>query len=463
MSAAGARVSRLPLFASMLGFGLACLVAAELVNIGVIFALPRPEPEIYRLQDVERLLQGGAISTAAAKTLKVDYRKAPPEAPQPEDFRHRLEQRIARDLGVPADSVVFARELPWAPLSVGPPVPPGGPSKRRRERREPPRLFNLAAPAGPDQPVVIGPFKAGVKQPDGRWRVVETKTRLLLDPWRQRILLWFLASNVAMAPLAYLFARRVSAPIAAFAAAAERLGRDPNAPALELAGSAEVGQAAQAFNDMQERLRRYVQDRTSMIGAVAHDLRTPLTRLRFHIESAPAATRAKMAADIAEMDAMVAATLAFVRDATQAGPHARLELSSLVEVVAEDFSELGRDVRVTQSEPVVIEGDSLALKRLFTNLVDNAVKFGGLARIHMSVEGGSALVDVEDDGPGLPEAAMERVFEPFHRAEPSRSRDTGGIGLGLSVARSIARAHGGDVILSNRAGGGFRARVQLPM
>ncbi len=134
-----------------------------------------------------------------------------------------------------------------------------------------------------------------------------------------------------------------------------------------------------------------------------------------------------------------------------------------MEVVAEDFSELGRDVRVTQSEPVVIEGDSLALKRLFTNLVDNAIKFGGLARIHMSVEGGSALVDVDDDGPGLPEAAMERVFEPFHRAEPSRSRDTGGIGLGLSVARSIARAHGGDVILSNRPGGGFRARVQLPM
>ena len=224
-----------------------------------------------------------------------------------------------------------------------------------------------------------------------------------------------------------------------------------------------MGQAARAFNDMQDRLRRYVQDRTSMMGAVAHDLRTPLTRLRFHIESAPPAAREKMAADIAEMDAMVAATLAFVRDATQAGPHTKMELSSLIEVVAEDFAELGRDVRVTESDQVVIEGDSLALKRLFANLVDNAVKFGGLARIRLHVEDGSALVEVEDDGPGLPEAEMDRVFEPFHRAEPSRSRDTGGIGLGLSVARSIARAHGGEVTLSNRPGGGLRALVQLPL
>ena len=202
-------------------------------------------------------------------------------------------------------------------------------------------------------------------------------------------------------PLAFLFARRVSAPIAAFAEAAERLGRDPNAPPLQLHGSSEIGVAARAFNDMQDRLRRYVEDRTSMIGAVAHDLRTPLTRLRFHAESAPAALREKMAGDIAEMDAMVAATLAFVRDATQTGKRARLELRSLLDSVVDGFAEQGRDVRLQPGESVVIEGDSVALKRMFANLIDNAIKFGGLARVILRTEDGCALVEVEDDGPGL--------------------------------------------------------------
>jgi signal transduction histidine kinase len=251
--------------------------------------------------------------------------------------------------------------------------------------------------------------------------------------------------------------------MAAFAEAADRLGKDPNAPPLELKGPAEIGVAARAFNDMQERLKRYVDDRTSMIGAVAHDLRTPLTRLRFHAESAPAALREKMADDISEMDAMVAATLAFVRDATQTGPRARLELHSLLDSVVDGFAEQGRDVRLQPGESVVIEGDSVALKRMFANLIDNAVKFGGLARVDLKVEDGVALVEVEDDGAGLPEDELEAVFEPFRRAEPSRNRDTGGIGLGLTAARSIARAHGGDITLSNRRGGGLKALVSLPL
>jgi signal transduction histidine kinase len=303
----------------------------------------------------------------------------------------------------------------------------------------------------------------GVRQADGRWRIIETRNPRLLDPWRQHALLWFLASILVTAPLAYLFARRLSAPIAAFAEAADRLGRDPTAPALNLQGTAEIGVAARAFNDMQERLRRYVEDRTAMIGAVAHDLRTPLTRLRFHAESAPRELRDKMAADIAEMDAMVAATLAFVRDASQAGPRVKLELRSLVETVVDGFSELGRDVRLQPGEAVVIEGDTVALKRLVANLVDNAIKFGGLARVSLQIEDDCAVVEVEDDGPGLAESELEVVFEPFRRGEPSRNRDTGGIGLGLSAARTIARAHGGDIILANRLGGGLKARVSLPM
>jgi signal transduction histidine kinase len=454
--------SRLPLFVSMLAFGLTCVLAAVLVNVVVIFALPRPLPDLYQLGDIELLLGGREAPPAASRLLAVSIRAAPPEAPptQPGGFRARTEERIARDLGVKPEDVVYARSFPLAgPFEYGL-FRRRFPPRELMRRREPSRFFDLEGRA---QPVLMGPFRVGLRQADGRWRVVETRSPRLLDPWRQHVLLWFLASVLVTAPLAYLFARRVSAPFSAFAGAAERLGRDPNAPPLELKGSAEIGVAASAFNEMQERLRRYVEDRTSMIGAVAHDLRTPLTRLRFHAESAPAELRRKLASDIAEMDAMLAATLAFVRDATQPGPRARVELASLLDTVASDFIELGKDVRLQHSEPVVIQGDSLALKRLFANLIDNAVKFGGLARVRMQQVDGVAVVEVEDDGAGLPEAELEAVFEPFRRVEPSRSRDTGGIGLGLTAARTIARAHGGDIRLCNRRGGGLTARASLPI
>jgi signal transduction histidine kinase len=214
---------------------------------------------------------------------------------------------------------------------------------------------------------------------------------------------------------------------------------------------------------MQERLRRYVEDRTTMVGAIAHDLRTPLTRLRFRVEAAPEETREKMTADIDQMEAMIAATLAFVRDTATEPKRDKLELSSLLESVTDDMAETGARVTVEKAERVVISADSLALRRLFANLMENAVKFGGAARATLTVKDDAAIVEIEDDGPGVPEIELERVFAPFYRREPSRNRTTGGIGLGLSVARSIARSHGGDLVLENRPGGGLIARTTLPI
>ncbi|HEX2562037.1 ATP-binding protein, partial [Phenylobacterium sp.] len=264
-------------------------------------------------------------------------------------------------------------------------------------------------------------------------------------------------------PIAYLFARRLSAPIRLFADAAERLGRDPRAPALSLKGSAEIAVAVRAFNEMQERLKRYVEDRTAMVGAIAHDLRTPLTRLRFRIESAPEDVRAKMAADIDQMEEMISAALTFVRDASSHGERTALELSSLVESVADEMAETGAKTEVEQAEKVVLDGDPIALRRLVTNLFENAVKFGGQARARVFRTESAAVVEIDDDGPGIPPGETERVFEPFYRREPSRSRKTGGAGLGLAVVRSVARGHGGDVSLINRPGGGLTARVELPL
>jgi signal transduction histidine kinase len=256
----------------------------------------------------------------------------------------------------------------------------------------------------------------------------------------------------------------MSAPIRLFADAADRLGRDPRAPALAIKGTSEIGVAAKAFNDMQERLRRYVEDRTAMVGAIAHDLRTPLTRLRFRIENLPDdEQKAKIAADIDQMEEMISAALTFVRDASRPGERTPLELSSLLESLCDEMAETGAKTEVESGEKVVLDGDPMALRRLFSNLLENAVKFGGRARARVSKDARNAIVEIEDDGPGIPPQDAEKVFEPFYRREPSRSRQTGGIGLGLAVVRSIARGHGGDVVLANRVGGGLTARVLLPL
>jgi signal transduction histidine kinase len=200
-----------------------------------------------------------------------------------------------------------------------------------------------------------------------------------------------------------------------------------------------------------------------MIAAIAHDLRTPLTRLRFRIEATPDDLQAKLARDIDEMEAMISATLAFVQDATRPRERKKLEISSLVETVMDEAAETGKDAAVERADRVVIDGDPVALKRLVTNLVDNALKFGSQARGRVYAQDGMAIVEVDDNGPGVPEDQVEKAFEPFHRLESSRSRDTGGIGLGLAVVRAIARGHGGDVTLQNRRGGGLKARVTLPL
>ena len=453
------------MFVPLLALVLVSLAGAELINTVIVLVLPRPAPAIHHLSDIEQVLAGGALTGREVDLLTVDFRPVPPTMPGEGQFRSRVEQRIAKDLGVSPDRVAFtpfsARSAPTAPFPP-PSLVAGAPRRQPFARAQ--RMAELVqAGSSAQQSVLLDPFQLGLKQPDGRWRVIESKGRGLLDPWRQRIFLWFLASALAMTPLAYLFARRLADPIGDFAAAAERLGRDPDAPPMQIKGPAEVGKAAMAFNEMQDRLHRYVHDRTSMIGAIAHDLRTPLTRLRFHAESAPEALRLKLAADIAEMDSMLTATLAFVRDASQAGERDRLELSSHLERVVDEFGEQGHDVRFEQTAPTLVLGDSLALKRLFANLIDNAVKFGGSANVQLHSEPNGVVIDIDDHGPGLPDVELERAFEPFRRGERSRNRDTGGIGLGLAVARSIARAHGGDVVLANLPGGGLRAQVLLPV
>lgn len=424
------------------------LVAAWAISTLLLFLLPPPTPDFYRVTEIERTFRGAPSAFSDRRPLTLAVRDKPPTPKLEGWVIPAIRARIATDLGVPVASIVIAGERgPLADRRVG---------RIIRDRA-------VRAGMGGEEHFLLSPFKVGLRRADGRWAVVAPRAEFGLNDWQQRVALWFALSALAMSPVTWIFSRRLSRPIQVFAEAAERLGRDPRAPALEVRGPAEIGVAAQAFNEMQQRLQRYVEDRTAMMGAIAHDLRTPLTRLRFRIEALPEEQRARYAADLDQMEEMIAATLAFVRDATTPGERTPLELSSLLESLCDEMAETGASTEVEPGEKVVLEGDPMALRRLIANLLENAVKFGGRARARVFKEAGHAVVEIDDDGPGIPPQDAERVFEPFYRREPSRSRQTGGIGLGLAVVRSIARGHGGDVALINRRGGGLTARVQLPL
>jgi signal transduction histidine kinase len=257
--------------------------------------------------------------------------------------------------------------------------------------------------------------------------------------------------------------RRLTAPFAVFAGAAARLGSDVNASPIREAGPSEVRDAIRAFNGMQVKLKRFVEDRTQMLAAVSHDLRTPITRLRLRAEFVDdAAERAKFYADLKEMDDMIAGVLSFAKDDSFAEETIRIDLVAMLESICDDMADRSLDVAFEGGGRLPYPCRPVAMRRCFTNLIDNAVKYGSRARVSLDASASEIAVRIDDAGPGIPVARREEVFRPFHRLEPSRNPDTGGFGLGLTVARTVARAHGGDVAFADIAGGGMRTSVLLP-
>jgi signal transduction histidine kinase len=299
---------------------------------------------------------------------------------------------------------------------------------------------------------------------DGQWLVITMRDFMFVESpwWRTPVMLGAVFSIIGL--LSFWTARRLAKPIWAFADAAERLGVDTDAPPLTERGPHELRTAIRAFNRMQQRLRRFVNDRTQMVAAMSHDLRTPLTRLRLRAEFIEdQEQQRRMLADLDSMESMIDSTLAFVRDDAQREPRMLVDLGALVESVCENASDAGGSVDFLPERGVDVTIRPNAISRAVSNLVDNAVKYGGGARTALVREPGRVVVVVDDDGPGIPDNERENVFTPFYRLERSRNRDTGGVGLGLAVARTVAREHGGDITLDNIDGGGLRARLELPV
>lgn len=383
--------------------------------------------------------------------LRVEWRREPPRF----DHRHQgmaaeyLTRRLRVALEDPRRRVVvemrsdhrsFLDPQP-GPLAPGPLTPPPRDEPRWSER-----------------------FRLSLQLTDGSWLLfttgdpVEGAFRLV------RFALWMIGIAAVITLVSLWAGRRITAPLARFATAAERLGVDGEAEPLPEAGPMELRAATRAFNRMQERLRRFVADRTQMVAAMSHDLRTPLTRLRLRAELVEdEEMQRKMLADLDEMEAMVNATLAFARDDARHEPRGPLDLAALLQSLCDDRADAGQDAGFDGPSHMTVQGRPVALRRAFANLIDNAIAYGGAVRVRLMRADGTVRVDIDDDGPGIPASEFEKVFAPFYRLERSRSRDTGGVGLGLATARTIVRGHGGDITLANREEGGLRVTVVLPV
>ena len=282
--------------------------------------------------------------------------------------------------------------------------------------------------------------------------------------WPVRALLILLVLLVSVALLVFWAVRVLTRPLAVLADAATALGRDMQRAPLPETGPLEIRRAATAFNHMQERLIRYVEDRNRVLAAVSHDLKTPITRLRLRAELLDdPVLRDKVLADLEEMQQMAQASLDFLRSGADQAPVTVLDLDALLESLQEDAEDAGQRIELIGG-PIrqPLRGRPLALKRCLTNLVDNALQYGQQATITVTETPTRVTLAIRDHGSGIAEAELERVFAPFYRLEGSRNRHTGGTGLGLSIARNIARAHGGELRLRNHPHGGLEAVLELP-
>jgi signal transduction histidine kinase len=324
-------------------------------------------------------------------------------------------------------------------------------------RSQPQGLLDRATP-----PFIEGDFIAAVRRPDGHWTAVAPRAEPFPNRWQKQVVAWFFLSLVIVSPLAWFFARRIVLPLEGFARAAEMLGRDPSATIIPLKGPAEIGRAAHAFNQMHNRLRAFVDDRTAMVGAISHDLRTPLTRLRFRLEDVPEDQRPALLREVAEMESMINEVIAFIRDASTPGARQRVDLATLVADSVADARLVGADVEIVGQVSTMVEADPVGIRRLLGNLLENAVKYGDRARVRVTLRDGEAMAEIMDEGPGILPEDMDRVFEPFYRSTEARKSGRPGSGLGLTVCRSIARAHGGDIRF-RRGADGFAAVLTVPI
>ncbi len=336
-------------------------------------------------------------------------------------------------------------------------APPFGPPVPKTAQHEPP------SPVPGTRPRFIAwLYDVVVTLPDGERVMFRAIAPLPAPPLPPAIFIELGVLTVVLGVALFFMALTITRPLRDLATAADAVGRGAYNPPLPEKGARELRRATRAFNTMQERLRRYLESRTRVLAAMSHDLRTTLTRLRLRAESIESdELRARFSADLDEMSQMVQGALSLFRDLNHDEPLDVVDVDALLATLQREFREMDADVTVEGHTRGPLSARPLALKRCLTNLLQNAVQYGTCAHVVVS-DGENLMIRIRDAGPGIPAEALEQVFEPFFRIEASRSRDTGGAGLGLSIARDIAQAHGGSIVLDNLAAGGLEVVLTLP-
>lgn len=467
------RLAPRSLFARMVLVLLAGLAAAQLASFaihwrerGEFMARASGARSAQRIADIVRLLDTIApaereriLAVVNAPGMRVVMQALPlPEVAADEERAEQAQQlaaQLRRSLGDGWPLEVVVTDVPvirGPPPGFGPGMKGGGGMGPHAEG---------GGPGMRGRPGIS--FVVGTRLTDATPLTFDLRQPSEVVNWPLRLMLSLTVLFGAVLIVTLVAVRSVTRPLKTLAQAAEELGADINRPPLDERGPLEVSRAARAFNTMQQRLAAFIHDRTRIFAAMSHDLKTPITRMRLRTALLDDdEMRAKFDKDLAEMEAMVAATLDFMRGLENTQPAQALDVAALLGSIAEDAREVGGEVTVEGAPRAPYRGNPQTLRRCITNLVDNAVKYGRTAAVLVEDGPDELVIRVRDGGPGIPEAELERVFEPFHRVEASRNRDTGGTGLGLTIARNIAQGHGGTLALANRDGGGLEAMLTLP-
>jgi signal transduction histidine kinase len=336
-------------------------------------------------------------------------------------------------------------------------------------QQQPPDFLDRL-PLGPLQPEetdlpILGPFKLAIQGMDGSWVTIETEPA---ETYAARLKPWLitLIGTAAFVSFSSVFtAKKLLRPLERLVESARKFSRTRKAQLVDPAGLHEFEVIARAMNEMQMRIARFIDERTQMLAAFSHDLRTSLTGLRLDAEALSGGDiKSRLIAGMEEMEGMVSATLAFAGDDLKVEPAQMIDLAVLLISLCDIFADRGCDANYTGPEHLLARCKQVAIKRAFTNLIDNALKYGGCARVYLNKSGDRAIITIIDDGPGIPPDKVDLAFQPFGRLDHSRSRETGGVGLGLAIARNIIQAHGGEIGLGvPPSAKGLEVLISMPL
>lgn len=436
----------------LLAFSGALLLA--IASLSVIFTTPVPFDFPVSTLDVSRALEGKSFTEQGAPLVVRQSASPGIKAGRKDIVTSELAGSIARQLDVPADAILMA----FADAT-------GDYSQRqfdvaRRKYEE--QMLQAARLYRGDKrfnPLIFGSFRVALRLPNGDWRIV---SRTPAQPrWQYNAIKGILIALLLMIPLAWWFSRKLAAPIHALGDSANRIGSGLH-EAVKVEGPREVQQAATAMNQMQARIRAQINERAEMLAAIAHDLRTPLARLSFLLGDQSFSNRNKIDEEIAEMDRMIATAMDYVRSETVEPMRENIDLRLLLESIIDDFVDLGHAAMLHSGSSIIVSADPVMLRRILTNVIGNAVTYGNKARVKAHKEGDAAVIEVRDEGPGMSEDDILRAFDPYFRAEPSRNVRTGGVGLGLAIAKRGVEAHAGNIEIRNGQNGGLVVSIVIP-